>query len=250
MVTAFRSQDERNKPRQRKLRRSPEFRAGFDDSRLQAAEQDEGLSGWAKKCAKVSGVITAVVGAILAISQVVGSLWPEPLKTNFETDGRVWLTRNSDNKRIEFEVNLTLLNEGKNTIAIPSPKVSLYVDSQDRALDMPEENLRFKSADGGPSDPHGGVHFPVYVGPRTKSLEKITCSIACGPDCPDWEEWHHQGLWHINLVFSPNGREVSRCFVFVFPVPDTIRNLTPDSPKPIPLVDCSDYGEGFAKRNS
>lgn len=201
------------------------------------------LVGWVSKLGVFVGVMAGVVTMVLGLRQII----PAQANPSLEVDGQAMLIRSLENNQIELQVNLTLMNEGAKTAVIRRPKVSLYVDSPDNSLNLTPENLHFRPANAGSGDQGGEVLFPVTIA-DAKSAEKITCSVGCGPDCPNWDEWQQQGRWVIDLDFAPGGSEaLSRCLAFVFPVPASLRDMVPGKAKRIGLVDCSDL-DGFTRR--
>lgn len=196
-----------------------------------------GIAGWVKWLASSVGLIAALTTAMVGLRQII----PAHAKPRIEADGQAWLIRSAKNNQLELRVNLTLLNEGAKVALIPRPTVSLYVDSPDRVLDIPADDLHFKSADGASE-----IIFPVSLHEGAGTFERqIICSIAGGRD----GDWYQPGLLHLNLVFRPKGHEaVNRCLVFTSPVPESIQQLPPDGTRTITINDCLDFGEGFTKR--
>lgn len=184
------------------------------------------------------GLVATMAATYVAIKPIF--VLPKA-KPAIVVDERASMRRNSKNNQIELRVNLTLLNKGEKMALIPRPTVSLYVDTPDRLLEIPADDLHFEYEDG-----PGEVIFPVSLHEGAATYEKqIVCSIGRNGD------WYQPGLLHLNLVFPLDGNElVNHCLVFSSPVPESIRELPPDRSKCIPISNCGDFGEGFTKRTS
>lgn len=219
------------------LRADP--RSKVNKKKRRVAKHGAALVRWAKWSAFSIGLIATMCTTMEALRK----FFPPPPAPRVEADGQALLIRSAKSNQVELRVNLTLLNEGGKVALLPRPIVSLYVDSPDQVLNIPAEDLHFKSADG-----TSEVIFPVSLREGADTSEKqIICSIAGGHD----GDWYQPGLLHLNLVFKPKGHgAVNRCLVFTSPVPDSIQHLTPDSARSITINDCLDFGDGFTKRTS
>jgi hypothetical protein len=234
-------QDSRRQTRMTASSELETLKSEVNQLRRDVGDENRGATGWAKRCGVFAGLTATVITIILGAMQVVPALWPEQTNASIELDDLIFI--GNSNGQLELRLNVTLTNEGKKLVSIPRPKVSICVDSADNVVGV-RDNVHILPVVGVSPDGNGEAHLPIPL--NEGGVGKIIWALRSDPCCPDWEMStpSQPRRWHINLVFSPKGQQpITLEREFIFPMRESIQNLTAGTSKNVDLEPPGSYGD-------
>jgi hypothetical protein len=190
-----------------------------------ANRQRKFYAGWMKKCAALVGFLGTFAGVLVTLLGPPGQ-WFERPDTKIIPDDQLSVV-NVDGEQFEFQLALTMINEGHKTDTVRRPHVSF---TSDRPIVKCSREVVFK-------DKQGDVAFPVIL-PKEPSAQ-LLCIIKWKPsaDYYLWTSSESAGtqenktvvLGRIALTW-PGGNPQPIELPFALLAAETIRDMKPSVP--------------------
>ncbi|HVG21902.1 MAG TPA: hypothetical protein VNI02_22895, partial [Blastocatellia bacterium] len=171
------------------------------------------------------GFLGTCVGVLAASLSLIGH-WPEGANTKIYTDEHLRIVR-LDEKRFEFQLTLTLMNEGQKPDTIRRP---LVVFKSDKPIIKYSPNAVFTAK-------QEEVAFPIIL--QKDTPVQLVCTITWNPS-EDYDRWTSEEpegieeprpalMGRIELTWpGENQRRIERPFALL--AAETIRELKPNVP--------------------